>query len=56
MMTHYIMKQKNLYVYNANDLETCYRKLEYSRVVMETYETLRKDGGIIFSADAIKRI
>ena len=43
-------------IYNANDLETCYRKLEYSRVVMETYETLRKDGGIIFSADAIKRI
>lgn len=52
----YYETKEFVHIYNANDLETCYSKLEYSRVVMETYETLRKDGGIMFSADAIKRI
>ena len=38
-------------IYRNNDLETCYKKLAYSRDVMEVYQALRKDGGIVFKAD-----
>lgn len=38
-------------IYEQKDLETCYNLLDYSRTVMEVYETARKDGGIVFLAD-----
>lgn len=38
-------------LFEENDLNTCYEMLNYSRDVMEVYEALRKDGGIIFPAD-----
>lgn len=47
----YYETKEFLHLYNTHDLETCYKKLAYSRVVMETYEKLRKDGGIVFDAD-----
>lgn len=38
-------------IYEEKDLEACYNLLDYSRTVMEVYETARKDGGVVFSAD-----
>lgn len=38
-------------IFKRKDLEECYRKLDYSRSVMEVYQALRKDGGIVFTAD-----
>lgn len=38
-------------IFEQKDLETCYNLLDYSRTVMEVYETARKDGGIVFPAD-----
>lgn len=34
-----------------NDYETCYKTLEYSRSVLETIETARKNAGIYFTKD-----
>ena len=46
----YEMKEFNA-IYKANNLARCYEKLAYSRGVMEVYQALRKDGGIVFAAD-----
>lgn len=37
--------------FEENDLEACYRLMDYSRDVMEVYQALRKDGNIVFAAD-----
>lgn len=39
-------------IFEENDLKACYKLMDYSRSVMEVYESLRKDGGIVFTADA----
>lgn len=39
-------------IFKAMDYEACYKKLEYSKTVMEAYEAARKDGGVIFTADS----
>lgn len=38
-------------IYNNQDYDTCYQKLDYSRIVMECYQQARLDGNIIFEAD-----
>lgn len=38
-------------IFEEEDLETCYGMLEHSRDVMEVFESLRKDGGIVYTAD-----
>ena len=38
-------------LFEKQDYDTCWEMLNYSRDVMEVYETLRKDGGIVFEAD-----
>ena len=38
-------------IINANDFESCMKKLDYSLMVMDIYEKARKNGGILFEAD-----
>ena len=47
---YYEMKDFKKYFEN-NDLEACYKHMDYSREVMEVYYALRKDGNIVFAAD-----
>ena len=38
-------------IYHDQDYDTCYQKLDYSRIVMECYQQARIDGNIVFDAD-----
>lgn len=47
---YYELKEFNSIV-EANDVDACMKKLDYSLMVMGIYEAARKDGGVVFAAD-----
>ena len=38
-------------IYQNQDYDACYKKLEYSQLIMELYQQARNDGGIVFAVD-----